>query len=93
LHIIGGAHVRNILFDENVKEKPSASGVVYVKDGKEIKVHTSKEVILSGGVFGSPQILMLSGIGPNGIGPKTRLEEIGVSQNRFNDRHRCNGVV
>lgn len=39
-------------------------GVRYRKHGKDIEIHCNREVILSSGAFGSPQILMLSGIGP-----------------------------
>ena len=62
-----------VLLEHTAKQKPRATGIVYLKDGKEFNVHASKEVILSGGVFGSPQILMHSG-----IGPKQHLEEVGV---------------
>ena len=74
LHIVGGAHVQKILFEKNKNGNLRASGVVYVKDGKECQVHSRKETILSGGSIGTPQILMLSG-----IGPKNYLQELGVN--------------
>lgn len=40
-----------------------AVGVEYVKDGVVERVTAEREVLLSGGVFNSPQLLMLSGIG------------------------------
>jgi choline dehydrogenase len=45
-------------------ERGRARSVSYVKDGKAHTVHAEAEIILSAGVIGSPQILMLSGIGP-----------------------------
>jgi choline dehydrogenase len=41
-----------------------AVGVAYHKDGVEQQVRVGKEVILSGGAINSPQILLLSGVGP-----------------------------
>lgn len=41
-----------------------AYGVEYYKNGTKITAKASKEVILSAGVIGSPQILTLSGVGP-----------------------------
>jgi choline dehydrogenase len=45
-------------------EGKQASGVVYRKDGLEREEWVKKEVILAGGAINSPQILLLSGIGP-----------------------------
>ncbi|XP_063417011.1 oxygen-dependent choline dehydrogenase-like [Mytilus trossulus] len=53
------SHVTKILFRKN-----KAVGVEFVKDNKTIRVFAKKEVILSAGVIGSAQILLLSGIGP-----------------------------
>ena len=45
-------------------EGTRAVGVAYLKDGSEQQVRAKKEVILSGGTINSPQLLMLSGVGP-----------------------------
>ena len=59
LKIITKAHTSRINFDGT-----RATGVNYVgSNGKEQIVSAKREVILSSGSIGSPQILMLSGIG------------------------------
>ncbi len=45
-------------------EGTRAVGVAYLQDGSEQQVRAKKEVILSGGAINSPQLLMLSGVGP-----------------------------
>ncbi|KAF8782866.1 Oxygen-dependent choline dehydrogenase like protein [Argiope bruennichi] len=69
LDIVNKAFVQKILINEN-KE---AYGVRFEKGGKVYDVSARKEVILSGGSINSPQILMLSG-----IGPKEHLEDLGI---------------
>lgn len=59
LTIITHAQVTKIL----VKEK-KAIGVLYEKNGKNTEILAKKEIILSAGTVASPQILLLSGIGP-----------------------------
>ncbi len=54
-------------------EKGRARTVRYAKDGKVETVSAGCEVVLAAGVIGSPQILMLSG-----IGPAAHLREVGV---------------
>jgi choline dehydrogenase len=39
-------------------------GVEYRRHGKEFRAFAKKEVIVSGGVYGSPLLLIKSGIGP-----------------------------
>ncbi|XP_028173029.1 glucose dehydrogenase [FAD, quinone]-like [Ostrinia furnacalis] len=52
---------RKVLFDQNKK----AVGVeVGLANGKILTVTSNKEVILSAGAVNSPQLLMLSGVGP-----------------------------
>jgi choline dehydrogenase-like flavoprotein len=41
-----------------------AAGVEYVRSGQHVQAAADCEVIVSGGAFNSPQLLMLSGIGP-----------------------------
>ncbi|KAI1812610.1 glucose-methanol-choline oxidoreductase [Poronia punctata] len=52
---------KKILFDEEKK----ATGVVVDTMGAKYTLKANKEVIVSAGVFGSPQLLMVSGIGPS----------------------------
>ncbi len=54
-----GAQVIRVLFDGT-----RATGVAYLHDGAEATVRADSEVILSGGVVNSPQLLLLSGVGP-----------------------------
>lgn len=50
-----------------------AVGVEYENGGEVLTAEADREVILSGGVFNSPQLLMLSG-----IGPADHLREFGI---------------
>jgi 4-pyridoxate dehydrogenase len=53
------AHTTRVLLDGT-----HATGVEYVQDGATVRADAAREVILAAGTFNSPQILMLSGIGP-----------------------------
>jgi choline dehydrogenase-like flavoprotein len=53
------AHATRLLL-----EGKRAVGIEYRRHGKLIRARAAREVILSGGVFNTPQLLMLSGIGP-----------------------------
>ena len=77
-----------ILTDTNVNkivvEADRASGVSCInEEGEEFFVQATKEVLLSSGAFGSPQILLRSGIGPSdeiikhGIEHKVNLPGVG----------------
>ncbi|KAL2716017.1 hypothetical protein V1478_013693 [Vespula squamosa] len=69
LYVIKSARVDKVLMNDN-----RAGGVrVTLKNGEQIDVTASKEVILSAGTIATPQILMLSG-----IGPANHLREIGI---------------
>nr|XP_022293525.1 uncharacterized protein LOC111104083 isoform X1 [Crassostrea virginica]XP_022293526.1 uncharacterized protein LOC111104083 isoform X1 [Crassostrea virginica] len=68
LHVSMHSHVTKIL----IKDK-KAVGVSFIKDNRKHVIMADKEVIVSAGSVSSPQILMLSG-----IGPRKHLEEKGI---------------
>jgi choline dehydrogenase len=94
-----------VLFDENNR----AIGVEYLhgeglyracprpseKQGELRKIYVSKEVILAGGAFNTPQLLMLSGVGPRAVlerhGIKARVDLPGVGKN-LQDRYEISVV-
>jgi choline dehydrogenase-like flavoprotein len=51
-----------------------ATGVTYERGGAVTDAYAEREVLLSGGSFNSPQLLMLSG-----IGPADHLREMGIA--------------
>jgi choline dehydrogenase len=69
LTVITQAHTQRILLDGK-----RAVGAEFLKEGLTQQVRARCEVILSGGAYGSPQLLMLSG-----IGPAAHLQQHGIS--------------
>jgi choline dehydrogenase-like flavoprotein len=59
LHVLTGAHATRVLL-----EGRRAVGVAYRHGGREAELRARREVLLSAGSLLSPQLLMLSGIGP-----------------------------
>jgi choline dehydrogenase-like flavoprotein len=68
LTIIKGAMASRVLIEDK-----RAVGVVYHRHDEEYTVKARQEVLLCSGAFGSPKILMLSG-----IGPKDQLQQHGI---------------
>lgn len=71
LKVLDRAYVTNLFFSDN---STRAEGVIFTKNNATFIAKCSKEVILSAGAINSPQILMLSG-----IGPKEHLTSLGIS--------------
>ena len=59
LHIETHAHATRIIFDGK-----RAVGIEFVQNGVKRLVQARQEIILSSGAFNSPQLLLLSGVGP-----------------------------
>ncbi|MCZ8130772.1 MAG: GMC family oxidoreductase N-terminal domain-containing protein [Steroidobacteraceae bacterium] len=59
LAILTEASVERVVIEDR-----EARGVVLLRGGRREYVRARREVVLSAGAFGSPQLLMLSGIGP-----------------------------
>jgi choline dehydrogenase len=82
LTVVTRALGRRILFDGT-----RAVGIEYACDGK-LERAEGREIIFSGGVFNSPQLLMLSGVGDGDqlrpLGIRTVIDLEGVGQN-FHD--------
>ncbi|CAM2178178.1 Alcohol dehydrogenase (acceptor) [Paraburkholderia sacchari] len=64
----GGRKGLDVLTDTQARsltfEGKRVSGVTAARDGQTLTLQAWREVIVSGGAFNSPQLLMISGIGP-----------------------------
>ncbi|XP_049766907.1 glucose dehydrogenase [FAD, quinone] [Schistocerca cancellata] len=69
-------HVRKRSLVTRVDVDPQtmrARGVEYMRDGRRHYARATREVVLSAGAINSPQLLMLSG-----VGPRQHLQEMGI---------------
>lgn len=84
-----GAHVSSVIFEDK-----RAVGVAYQQGGPRT-VRARREVILSGGSINTPQLLMLSGIGPAAElrkhGIEVLLDSPEVGQNLYD--HLLSGLI
>lgn len=70
IHFSLNAYVTKIGIDSHTKK---ADGVYFIKNGKKHFVRANKEIIVSAGALNTPQLLMLSG-----IGPADHLQSLGI---------------
>ena len=68
LSVLTGAHATQVLM-----EKGRAVGIAYIRNGVSEQAGADSETILSGGTINSPQLLLLSG-----IGPADEIKEVGI---------------
>jgi choline dehydrogenase len=62
LSVITGAAAERVVLNGR-----TATGVDYTRNGLQLQARARREVILSGGAIGSPQLLQVSGIGPAAV--------------------------
>jgi choline dehydrogenase len=83
LTVATGAFATRIELDGGSGQGTRATGVTFRAGGTEQTAHARREVLLCGGSINSPQLLMLSGIGPgnhlaeHGIAAKVDLPGVG----------------
>jgi choline dehydrogenase len=63
------AHATRVLIEDG-----RATGITFISKGVEYTARAHSEVIVCGGVFNSPQLLQLSGIGPGAL-----LQQMGIA--------------
>ena len=80
LRLVTGALARRVIIEGN-----RAAGIEYEQRGERRTVRANREVILAGGAINSPQLLMLSGIGPadhlRAVGIEAAIDLPGVGAN------------
>lgn len=90
LSVLPRAHVTRLLVEES-----RCVGVAYLQDGQPQQVQARREVLLCAGAINSPQLLLLSGIGPaahlHRLGIPVALDLPGVGQNLQD--HLASGVI
>ncbi len=75
LRIEKNAHVTKINLEGN-----RATGVTYEQNGRSVIANAGRDIIISGGAVNSPQLLMLSG-----IGPAEQLQTFGIDVKQNNE--------
>ncbi len=84
LTIMTGCHVERLVIDDSEQGKV-CRGVQFSGGGKAWSASATREVLLTAGAIGSPQLLQLSGIGPGAalhdLGIKVEVDAPGVGEN------------
>ncbi len=97
LTVVTNAHATRVTF-----EGRRAVGVDYLRNGRPHTARANGEILLSGGAINSPQLMLLSGLGPaaqlreHGIDVVADMPEVGENlQDHYNGRlmYRCRAPV
>lgn len=76
LTVLYNSTALRVLFND----KRSAIGVEFIKDGKYVRAYANRKVIICAGI-NSPQLLMLSGIGPSDVLNKAQIPSVYYNEN------------
>ncbi|GAB1525203.1 hypothetical protein RhiTH_008360 [Rhizoctonia solani] len=76
LTVLIDTRITRLLFDTSNPDEPRAVGVEIAQsaNGSRYRIAASKEVILSAGAIGTPQILLASGVGPKDVVQKASVQ-------------------
>ncbi|KAI9698850.1 MAG: hypothetical protein M1820_007357 [Bogoriella megaspora] len=78
VQVVTGALAYRVLFEKDGNQEPHVTGVL-LEDGRQFKIR--KEVIVCAGTMHTPQILMLSGIGPSDMLASFDIPPVVISNN------------
>lgn len=86
LHVKANLYVDKVILEQIDNGRHRATGVLLqTPDGEKIEAKARSEVLLSAGSFGSPAILLRSGIGPksevSAVGVESTVDLKGVGKN------------
>lgn len=62
-----GAQVMRLCIARGADGRLRCDGAQVKREGQTVRVHATREVVLSAGAIGSPQLLQLSGLGPGAL--------------------------
>lgn len=93
LRVMTRTQATRVLFDTDGRR---ITGVEAMRDGNLVRCHARRETILTLGAVNTPQLLMVSGIGPAGAlkrqGIEVRADRPGIGQN-LQDHLQCRMVL
>ena len=80
-----GAQVERLVLEPGADGRPRCAGATVRRNGDAVTVRTRREVLLTAGAIGTPQLLQLSGIGPGELlqrhGIEVQVDSPGVGAN------------
>jgi choline dehydrogenase-like flavoprotein len=74
IDVLTSHYVDTILLEQRGTEFDAVGVQAQDASGRELRIGANKEVVVTSGAYGSPPVLLRSG-----IGPKTELEELGIT--------------